>query len=154
QTNGGVSPKPIKIVGWLPQKDGPVQTIVGSAPEMDLFWESLGSRIAKLSGTALRLDAFIKTAGAARSDDANHPITLDLDSARSASVTLDRDSVLDAIKNTCSTVATFDECSKISPIDFARAALKGANDPNGGRRIAYDERHSIIWRENVWTFWK
>ena len=68
EENTGVAPKHIKIIGWLPQPDGPVQTIAGSEPEMDLLWEALGSRITNLSGTALRLDAFAKGAGAVLSD--------------------------------------------------------------------------------------
>ncbi|MET4715929.1 hypothetical protein ABIF63_000032 [Bradyrhizobium japonicum] len=153
EANDGTAPKRSKIIGWLPQQDGPVQTITGSGPEIDLLWESLGSRIPKLSGTTLRLDAFIKAAGAVLSDDANHSITVAPDSADPGSVTRDRDAVVNAIKDTCSKIATFDKCSRISPIDVAKAALKGTKGPDGGRRIAYDERNSIIWPENAWTFW-
>jgi len=60
-----------------------------------------------------------------------------------------------AIGETCSKKVTSDECSKITPSDMAKAALKAMQEPNGGRRIAYDsDRKSIVWPDNAWTFWK
>jgi hypothetical protein len=147
--------KQIRIVGWRHQPDGRVQTVEGSEPEMDMLWEALGSRIREMSGMALRLETFVKGAGAVLSNDSERSITVAPESADVDPVTRRKDSVIEEIKKICLNQVISNECSKITPNDIAKAALQGIRDSNSGRRITYqNNQRAILWPDNAWCFWK